>query len=199
MVVAGGSWGSALALLYAEAHPSRVVGLILRGVYDLSQDDVLDHMYPEHEDQLHQILQIHDKKKEKKSIQRVLKSKTKKRTQLIHLLSTSIPAHVTNKTFKTDSFKDQETLTVIGEHYEFNHYFVPKKTIYKHLHKITHIPVIMVEGRYDMVTPMKMAYTLQKKFKQCELMIVPAGHASDEKEIADALIKASDKMLTIIK
>jgi len=198
MVVAGGSWGSALALLYAEAHPSRVLGLLLRGVYDLSEDDVLDHMYPEHEDQLHQLLQIHDKKKEKKSIQRVLKSKTKKRTQLIHLLSSSIPAHVTNKTFKKDSFKDQETLAVIGEHYEFNHYFVPKKTIYKHLHKITHLPVIMVEGRYDMVTPMKMAYTLQKKFKQCELMIVPAGHASDEKEIADALIKASDKMLTII-
>lgn len=66
------------------------------------------------------------------------------------------------------------------------------------MHKINHIPVIMVEGRYDMVTPMKMAYTLQKKFKHCELIIVPAGHASDEKEISDGLIKASDKMLTMI-
>lgn len=198
MIVAGGSWGSALALLYAEAHPSRVLGLILRGVYDLSEDDVLEQMYPEHTEQLHQILNIQDDRREKKAIQRVLKSKTKKRRQLIHLLSTSVPAHVTNKSIKRDSFKDQETLTIVGEHYESNHYFVPKKTIYKQFHKIKHIPTIMVEGRYDMVTPMKMAYTLQKKFTHCELMIVPAGHASDEKEVADGLVKASDKMLAII-
>ena len=46
MVVAGGSWGSALALMYAEKHPSRVLGLILRGIYDLSHDDCLLYTSP---------------------------------------------------------------------------------------------------------------------------------------------------------
>jgi proline iminopeptidase len=195
MVVAGGSWGSALALMYAEKHPSRVLGLILRGVYDLSHDNVVDQLYPEDTDQLHKILNIHHKRDEKKKIQRVLKGKTKKRTQLIHLLSKNDSAHVTKKNIKKNSFNDAETLVTISEHYEFHHYFVPKNSIYKHLHKIKHIPVIMVEGRYDFVTPMKMAYRLQKKFTKCKLIIVPAGHALDEKEITDAFVQATDTML----
>ena len=50
MIVSGGSWGSTLALLYAQAHPARVDALLLRGIYDLTNDDVVDQMYPEQED-----------------------------------------------------------------------------------------------------------------------------------------------------
>ena len=62
------------------------------------------------------------------------------------------------------------------------------------MHKIKHIPTIMVEGRYDMVTPMKMAYTLSKLFDKCELIIVRAGHTAYEEEITKALVVASDKL-----
>ena len=44
-VVAGGSWGSSLAMMYAQAHPERVRALLLRGIYDLSKQDVLDAMW----------------------------------------------------------------------------------------------------------------------------------------------------------
>jgi proline iminopeptidase len=83
-------------------------------------------------------------------------------------------------------------MTIIGNHYDANNYFVPKNTIYKNMHKIKHIPTIMVEGRYDMVTPMEIAYKLSKKFDHCQLMVVKAGHATIETEITKGLVKASD-------
>jgi proline iminopeptidase len=79
-----------------------------------------------------------------------------------------------------------------GNHFDANNYFVPKDTIYKNMHKIKHIPTIMVEGRYDMVTPMEIAYKLSKKFDHCQLMVVRAGHATLETEIVKGLVKASD-------
>lgn len=198
MVVAGGSWGSSLAMLYAQAHPTRVSGLILRGVYDLSKDDLLDCVYPENEEKLNTLLGLTKNKttrEEDKRIARMLKGKTKKRKDLVRLLADPRPAHVTTKHLQKDSFKDAETLTVVGEHYESHHYFVPRKTIYKNMHKIKHIPTIMVEGRYDIVTPMKIAFSLQKLFKDCKLIIVPSGHSADEKEIAEGMVQASTMML----
>ena len=97
-----------------------------------------------------------------------------------------------------ESFKTKETLSIVGNHYEKNKYFVAKHSIYKNMNKIKHIPTIMVEGRYDLVTPMKMAYKLSKKINDCELIIVRGGHSSQEHEISKALVQASTKLLTRI-
>ena len=196
MIVAGGSWGSSLAMLYAQAHPERVSGLILRGVYDLSKIDVLDEMYPEQEDDLNGLLGLHhpSNNEQYKTIKKVLSGKTKKRRKVIKILSSDEPMFVMTKMKKPNTFKQNETMTIIGEHYDSNDYFVPKRTIYTHMHLIEHIPTIMVEGRYDMVTPMKIAYKLSKLFKKCKLMIVPAGHTAYEENITTALIKASTLM-----
>jgi proline iminopeptidase len=196
MVVAGGSWGTALALLYAQTHPSRVSGLILRGVYDLSQDDMMENMYPENDERLKLLLKLKTKKvgEEQRKIKKVLSTKTKKRKQLIEVLADVAPAHIQTR-YPHDSFQTKETLAVIGEHYESNHYFVSKKSIYKNMHKINHIPTIMIEGRYDIVTPPKIAFQLSKKFKHCELKMVNAGHASSEIEIEKGLVYATDAML----
>ena len=83
-------------------------------------------------------------------------------------------------------------MTIIGNHYDANNYFVPKNTIYKNMHKIKHIPTVMVEGRYDMVTPMEIAYKLSKKFDDCQLMVVRGGHSTMEDSITEGLVKASD-------
>jgi proline iminopeptidase len=200
MVVAGGSWGSSLALLYAQAHPTRVSALLLRGIYDLSTDDVLDQIYPEEKDKLKNLLNLKTtrEKEEHDKITATLSKKTKKRRKLIKLLSGDDQMFVITKNTLREPYKDSETLTVIGNHYESHHYFVPKKEIYKHMNVIKHIPTIMVEGRYDIVTPMKMAYTLSKLFTKCDLIIVRAGHTAFEDEITKALIKASDKFKKLL-
>jgi proline iminopeptidase len=196
MVVAGGSWGSSLALLYAQAYPKRVSALLLRGVYDLSKIDVLDQMYPDEKDKLDHLLHLKTNKTKEKDdkITKTLSTKTRKRKKLIKLLAKDDQMFVISKNTLKESFKESETLTIIGNHYDSNNYFVPKNIIYKNMYKIKHIPTIMVEGRYDMVTPMKMAYTLSKLFDNCELMIVRAGHTAYEEEITKALVVASDKL-----
>jgi len=190
-VVAGGSWGSSLALLYAQEHPDRVMSMILRGIYDLSKQDVLDSMWPEQKDQLHDVLNIKSDRQEQTRMNQVLSRKTKKRRQLIHLMTNDDVMSVFTP-IKKMGYKETETMTIIGNHYDANNYFVPKNTIYKNMDKIKHIPTIMVEGRYDMVTPMEIAYKLSKLMDHCKLMVVRGGHATIETEITKGLVKASD-------
>ena len=190
-IVAGGSWGSSLAMMYAQAHPERVRALLLRGIYDLSKDDVLDQMWPEQTDQLHKVLGIKSKRQEQPAMNKVLSKKTKKYRKLIELMKNDDVMTVFTPPKKM-GYKETETMTIIGNHYDANNYFVPKDTIYKNMHKIKHIPTIMVEGRYDMVTPMEIAYKLSKKFDHCQLMVVRGGHSTIETEITKGLVKASD-------
>jgi proline iminopeptidase len=199
MAVSGGSWGSTLSLLYAQAHPTRVDALLLRGVYDLTNDDVLDQMYPEQEDRIQKFIQLKPSENEDVKIQKILSRKTKKRRALIRLMSDEPQMHVTTKTTRKEPFKESETLAIIGTHYGVHHHFASKRQIYKNMYKIKDIPTIMVEGRYDMVTPPKMAYTLSKIFTNCELNMVPAGHSSLEREVTQALVKASNKLKQYLK
>lgn len=194
MFVSGGSWGSTLALLYAQAHPSRVDALLLRGIYDLSDDDVLDNMYPEQEDKLMHFLKVSTPKDEDIAIQKILSKKTRKRTALIKLMSDEPQMHVTTNPTRKESFKESETIAIIGNHYGMHNHFSSKHDIYKNMHKIKHIPTIMIEGRYDIVTPPKMAYNLSKRFDQCDLHMVPAGHSATEKEVTQALVQASNHL-----
>jgi proline iminopeptidase len=60
------------------------------------------------------------------------------------------------------------------------------------MYKIKHIPTIMVEGRYDMVTPMKIAYKISTMMDHCKLVVVKAGHTAGEENIKKELVKASD-------
>ena len=190
-MVAGGSWGSSLAMMYAQAHPERVRALLLRGIYDLSKQDVLDAMWPEQTDQLHKVLGIKSKRQEQNAMNKVLSSKTRKRRQLIELMKNDDVMTVFTPPKKL-GYKETETMTIIGNHYDANNYFVPKNTIYKNMHKIKNIPTVMVEGRYDMVTPMEIAYKLSKKFDHCKLMIVRGGHSTMEDSITEGLVQASD-------
>ena len=190
-MVAGGSWGSSLAMMYAQAHPERVRALLLRGIYDLSKQDVLDAMWPEQTDQLHKVLGIKSKRQEQNAMNKVLSSKTRKRRQLIELMKNDDVMSVFTPPKKL-GYKETETMTIIGNHYDANNYFVPKNTIYKNMHKIKHIPTVMVEGRYDMVTPMEIAYKLSKKFDHCKLMIIRGGHSTMEESITKGLVEASD-------
>jgi len=188
-VVAGGSWGSSLALLYSIYHPDRVLAMLLRGIFDLSKKDVIDEIYPEEKDKLYTLLNIKHKSEEDTKIKKVLSRKTKKRRNLIKLMENDEPMFAVSKPMKTN-FKDSETLTIIGNHYDLNDFFVPPGFIYKHIDRIKHIPTILVEGRLDIITPMRMAYRLSKTL-HCELRIVKAGHSAMEENITKELIKAS--------
>lgn len=200
MVVAGGSWGTALAILYAEKYPQRVLGLILRGVYDLDlSDPIIPLVYPKEDDQMNALVPSKTQTMFFKKITRLLKGKrTAKRRKVVDLLTTNAPLFVMSRNTHRDTYKDKETLAVVGNHYEAHHFFKSKKLLYKNLRKIKHIPTIMVEGRYDIVTPMYIAEKMCKLMPKCDLRIVKSGHAAMEPETKKALVKASADMLRLI-
>ena len=198
-LVTGGSWGSSLSLLYAETHPSHVSGLILRGIYDLSENNcVLDTIFKDKKDELHNVLNLKTKTdaEERRKLTQVLKlSKTNKtRKKVVELLSQDNGVSIFSKK-QHMSNHNQESLAMVGNHYEQHHYFVPKNTIYKNMDKIKHIPCYIVNGRYDIITPFDMAYKLKDKFTTCHFKIVPGGHTVMEPEISKALTEASDDFI----
>lgn len=198
-LVAGGSWGSALALLYAEKWPARCTALLLRGVFDLSLDSaVMSQVYPENDEELDSLVPSKTTREFNAKTTKLLSGKkTATRRKLIHALNRNEPLYVYSKPGK-DSFAVQETLALIGNHYESHRFFVPSNTIYKRLHKIKHLPVIMVEGRYDVVTPMTMAFKLSKLLPHSELRIVQAGHSMHDHDMMQALKKASRDLAHVL-
>jgi proline iminopeptidase len=198
-VVTGGSWGSALALLYAEKWPLCVSGLILRGVYDLNLDtSVIESVYPENDDVINKLVKADTKEEYYKKTRKILLGKkTPTRRKLINALNKNDPLYVYDKAGK-DPFDVQETLAIIGNHYESHHFFSTTKDLYKNLYKIKHIPTLMLEGRYDIVTPMNIAYKLHKALPKSELRVVKSGHTMHEHSMMKALYKASKDMARLL-
>ena len=198
-LVTGGSWGSSLALLYAQAYPERTSGLILRGVYDLSLHDcVKDTIFKDKKDEMNQLLHLKttkDSELYRKTERLLQKPKTNKtRKKLVDLMNEDNGISIFSKPQK-DTTHAKEVIAIVGTHYEKHHYFVPKNTIYKNMYKIKHIPCYIVNGRYDIITPFHMAYKLKDLFTTCDFKIVKGGHTVMEPEISDALVEASNKFL----
>jgi len=185
LVVSGGSWGTTLALAYAIKHPC--LGLILRGVYDLSvgPDNVLGYMYPDLEDEIKKMTRG-------RSSAQMLRSRTKK--AYLKLANDPRPMYVTT-TPHGDNLKTMINLTKVGNHYDDNKFFISKRWIYRNLHKIK-CPVLIVQGRYDLVTPPIMAYNICQKLKNCDVRFVPGGHTYHD--LVDGLTKASKDMSKIL-
>lgn len=193
-IVSGGSWGSTLALLYAQKYPEHTSGLILRGLYDLTDDIcVQDAIFPDKQEEMNKLLKTTKESAQLRKISRLLSTKNKTRKRLIQLMGENNGVSIFSKE-KKDTFKTQETMAIICNHYELHHYFVPKNEIYKKLHKIKHIKTYIVDGRYDLITPMKMAFKINKLFEDSKLIVVKGGHTVMEPEISDALAHASDDM-----
>jgi proline iminopeptidase len=196
-LVSGGSWGSSLALLYAQMYPTRTSGLILRGVYDLSENNcVLDTVFRDKKDEMKNILKVKKDTEELRKLTQILKKpKTNKtRKKVVQMLSDDNGVSIFSKK-QHMSLHHQESLAMVGNHYELHHYFVPKNTIYKNMNKIKHIPCYIVNGRYDLITPFDMAYKLKDKFTTCHFKIVPGGHTVMEPEISKALTEASNDFI----
>lgn len=87
----------------------------------------------------------------------------------------------------------------IENHYFTNKGFFPRDGFLlerANIDKIRHIPTVVVQGRYDVVCPMRSAYDLQQAFPELELNVTLTGHSGFEPEIIEQLVKATDKFKT---
>ena len=206
-VVFGGSWGSTLALVYSQTHPTRCQGLILRGIFMLRQKELrwfyqegasnifpdawqeyLKPIPPEERDDL-----ISAYYKRLTSSDRDVRLAAA-RAWSIWEASTSklIPSQKSINRFGEDEFA--EAFARIECHYFVNKgFFATENQLLENVHKISHIPGVIVQGRYDVVCPMISAWELHQKWPKAKLIVVDdAGHSISEPGIRHALIEATD-------
>ncbi|MCU1420049.1 prolyl aminopeptidase [Mycetocola sp.] len=203
----GGSWGSALALAYAETHPDRVRELVLRGIFTLRKAE-LDWFYEGGAAAVFPDLWEHF----------LAPVPVEQRGHLIRAYSTLLhdPDPVVHAAAAIEwSRWESSTITllprpdVIARFTEpsyalafariENHYFVhggwwEDGQLIRDAGRLADIPTVIVQGRYDMCTPPMTAWALAEVMPHAQLRMIPdAGHAFDEPGILDALLEATDR------
>jgi proline iminopeptidase len=206
-LVFGGSWGSTLALAYAQAHPERVTGLVLRGIFLLRRAELLwfyqegaSWLFPDAWEQFLAPIPLVERGDLMSAYHRRLTSDdpavraTAARAWSIWEGSTSRlhvdPDYITR--FGEDRFA--EAFARIEAHYFVNGgWFRTDTQLLDDVGRIAGIPGVIVQGRYDVVCPMASAWALHQRWPASQLVVVPdAGHSVKEPGIVHALVEATD-------
>lgn len=211
-LVFGGSWGSTLALAYAETHPQKVTELVLRGIFLLRKREI-DWFYQEgasyiFPDVWEDYLSLIPKEERGDLVKAYYKRLTgsDKETQLKAARAWSIWEGKTSKLLPDTAFADHYgedefalAFARIECHY-FTHsgWFKPDDQLLKNAGKLKNIPAVIVQGRYDVVCPMDSAWALHREWPEAEFILVPdAGHSAFEPGICKALVSACDKFANL--
>ena len=206
--VFGGSWGSTLALAYAEAHPQRVTELVLRGIFMLRRWE-LEWFYQEGASRLfpdawaHYIAAIPEVERGDliSAFHRRLTSEDAE-TRLAAARAWAIweggTSYLRIPADYADTHGNAEfalAFARIENHYFVNGgFFEVEDQLLRDAHRIADIPGVIVHGRYDVVCPMANAWDLHKAWPKAELVISPvSGHSAFEAEHVDALVTATDR------
>ena len=205
--VFGGSWGSTLALAYAQTHPERVTELVLRGIFMLRHWE-LQWFYQEGANRLfpdpwEYYLQAIPESERGDLIAAYHKRLTSddEATRLAAAKAWSIWEGATSFLHVDKDFADAHgdpQFALAFARIE-NHYFVNKgffevdDQLLRDAHRIKDIPGVIVHGRYDVVCPVNNAWDLHKVWDRSELIITPtSGHSAFEAENVAALVEATD-------
>jgi len=207
-VVFGGSWGATLALVYAEAYPEAVLGLIVRGVF-LGRDQDLrwtfqegaSYIFPDYwqefytfipEDERHDLVNAYYKRLTgDDELVRMAAAKTWSLWEGQCLALQPNPEAISH--FVDPFFAISLARTEC--HYFVNRCFLKPNQILTDLPKIQHLPGIIIHGRYDMVCTLDNAWLLHQAWSGSELNIVrDAGHSASEPGTTSALVEATQTM-----
>jgi proline iminopeptidase len=204
-IVFGGSWGSTLALVYAETHPLRVLGLILRGIFlcrsrdiDWFYQDGASCLLPDYWQDYLQPIPVVERDHMVEAYYRRLTgddelarmAAAKAWSSWEGRASTLLP-----KASVTGHFDNPYTalsLARIECHYFMHDSFLEPDQILRDAGRLHGIPGVIVHGRYDVVCPVEQAWLLHEVWPQSRLQIIPdAGHSATEEGIVDALVTAT--------
>ncbi len=206
-IVFGGSWGSTLALAYAEHHPSRVMALVLRGIFLCRQFEIdwflygLKHIFPEAWHKLANHLPVHERKNILKAYYALITDPD----PAIHgpaarqwsIYEGSCSTLLPNEGIVANFGSDRVSLGLarMEAHYFMHDIFLPENYLLENIGKIRHIPTTIIQGRYDVVCPIVSADDLARAFPEAEYHIVnDAGHSAFEPGTRAKLIETMEKL-----
>ena len=204
-VVFGGSWGSTLGLVYAETHPERVLGLILRGIFLCRPRDIhwfyqegASFLLPDHWEDYRDIVPESEQDDMVSGYYRRLTGDDEVACMAAARAwslwegraSTLLP-----KADVVDHFVNPHTalsLARIECHYFMHNSFLEPGQILNDAPRLQDIPGVIVHGRYDVVCPLEQAWALHQAWPRSRLQIIQdAGHSATEPGIVDALVTAT--------
>jgi proline iminopeptidase len=205
--VFGGSWGSTLALAYAQTHPQRVTELVLRGIFMLRRWELewfyqegASRLFPEAWQQYVAAIPPVERHDLISAYHRRLTSDDLA-TRLAAARAWSVWEGATSFLHYDPAFTaahDEAEFALAFARIE-NHYFVHSgffeadDQLLRDAPRIAHIPATIVHGRYDVVCPVQNAWDLKQALPEARLVITPAsGHSAFEVENIDALVRATD-------
>lgn len=204
--VFGGSWGSTLALAYAEFHPDRVRGLALRGIFLCRKSEIqwflygLQELAPEAwrafssyipEGERHDLLGAYHKRLVNPDPE-IHMPAARAWSVYEGSCSTLLPSPETVQAFSGDTLA--LGLARMEAHYFANGIFLPENFLLENVSRIRHIPAVIVQGRYDLVCPIRSADDLSIAWPEAKYQIIPnAGHSAMESGTRSALVQAMER------
>ena len=205
----GGSWGAALALLYAQQHQDKVLGMIIRAVFLARRQDLewfakvgANLIYPEQWQRLLESIPAQAREDVVKGLCSALwgDDEVAKRRVTKEWMGWGGQVALGND-FKLGRPSDHVTDKMVKQvgmelHYAKNHYFVTENQILENCAILQNIPAIIIHGRQDLVCPIEAGMRLHQALPKAEYNILPnAGHIAQGSEMIDALVSATDKFV----
>jgi proline iminopeptidase len=211
-MVFGGSWGSTLALAYAQSHPERVTELVLRGIFLLRRSELewfyqdplgAGSIFPDLWEKYVAPIPPNERGDLMQAYYRRLTSAdratrgTAARAWTTWEGATSFLRANPTYVAKFDNADYAAAFARIEAHYFVNQGFMTSDDqLLRDVERIRHIPAVIVQGRYDIVCPMRSAWDLHRAWPEAELRIVPdAGHSAFETATTRELVAATDRLL----
>jgi proline iminopeptidase len=208
--VFGGSWGSTLALAYAQTHPRRVTELVLRGIFLLRRSE-LEWFY---QDELGAASLFPDlweqflapiPRRERGDMMRAYYRRLTSRSAAVRLRAArawsiweAATSHLRFKPADVAHYGDPKVAIAFARiecHYFINRGFMQRDDqLLRNVRHIRHIPATIVQGRYDVICPMRSAWHLHRAWPEAQLRVAAdAGHSAFEPGITRELVAATDR------
>ncbi|AGK13873.1 proline iminopeptidase [Azotobacter vinelandii CA] len=205
-VLFGGSWGSTLALAYAQTHPERVRALILRGIFlcrpqdfhwfyqegasQLFPDFWQDYLAPIPPEERGDLMQAYHRRLT--GTDEIAKMHAAKAWSAWEGRTATLRP---NPDVVERFHEHALSIARIECHYFVNDAFLESGQLLRDMPRIAHLPGVIVHGRYDVVCPLDNAWELHRAWSNSELLIIrDAGHSAGEPGIVDALVRATDTL-----
>jgi proline iminopeptidase len=206
-VLFGGSWGAALALLYAQQYNERVEALVLRGVFLARRQDMdwfitdgANKIYPELFEDLLAALPEHTVKERVESLYQTVfgtdHQAAIKAAKAWEAWGSQL-ALGADYNGEEDSGDAEKLLAQVQMelHYAKNHYFIEDNQILNQCATLTDIPAVIIHGRQDLVCPLEAGWQLARALPQADFNVLPtAGHIAQGDAMVDALVTAMDDL-----
>ena len=212
-IVFGGSWGAFLGLSYAICHPNSVKAMILRGLFLGSQKQMrwlyefgASEIHPEQWEVFAKpkidglcndlVSYYHQKLFSSDEVQKQFFAAKWAAWELINVFK-----QVDETIFTSSDFlKNSVEIAQIELHYFKNNCFLADDDwIFNHLSILEAKPLTLIVGRYDLVTPVSSSFQVHQRLKNSKLLVLPSsGHSSQEEAMIDALVDATDNLLSML-